>query len=199
MDDYLKEALEIARAQASVRVMSEEEITSFIQKVAAGIRTVAEGEMPVELDSADMQQDARKSIKEKSVTCLECGKTFKILTKRHLAMHGMDAAAYREKWGFKKDTPLVCKALQRERRRKMKDMKLWKSVARPNSTNTRRPAGFFFYRKGICCPGTAYALPGEHDAPTSPDRHRLCPLRPKHSPKDPSHEPSCFSRTRHAR
>ena len=115
MDDYLKEALEIARAQASVRVMSEEEITSFIQKVAAGIRTVAEGEMPVELDSADMQQDARKSIKE----------TFKILTKRHLAMHGMDAAAYREKWGFKKDTPLVCKALQRERRRKMKDMKLW--------------------------------------------------------------------------
>lgn len=105
MDDYLKEALEIARAQASVRVMSEEEITSFIQKVAAGIRTVAEGEMPVELDSADMQQDARKSIKEKSVTCLECGKTFKILTKRHLAMHGMDAAAYREKWGFKKDTP----------------------------------------------------------------------------------------------
>ena len=125
MDDYLKEALEIARAQASVRVMSEEEITSFIQKVAAGIRTVAEGEMPVELDSADMQQDARKSIKEKSVTCLECGKTFKILTKRHLAMHGMDAAAYREKWGFKKDTPLVCKALQRERRRKMKDMKLW--------------------------------------------------------------------------
>ena len=85
MDDYLKEALEIARAQASVRVMSEEEITSFIQKVAAGIRTVAEGEMPVELDSADMQQDARKSIKEKSVTCLECGKTFKILTKRHLA------------------------------------------------------------------------------------------------------------------
>ena len=125
MDDYLKEALEIARAQASVRVMSEEEITSFIQKVAAGIRTVAEGEMPVELDSADMQQDARKSIKEKSVTCLECGKTFKILTKRHLAMHGMDAAAYRDKWGFKKDTPLVCKALQRERRRKMKDMKLW--------------------------------------------------------------------------
>ena len=113
MDDYLKEALEIARAQASVRVMSEEEITSFIQKVAAGIRTVAEGEMPVELDSADMQQDARKSIKEKSVTCLECGKTFKILTKRHLAMHGMDAAAYREKWGFKKDTPLVCSAAAR--------------------------------------------------------------------------------------
>lgn len=125
MDDYLKEALEIARAQASVRVMSEDEITSFIQKLAQGIRSVAEGETSAELESGDMVLEARKSVKEKSVTCLECGKTFKILTRRHLASHGMDAAAYREKWGFKKDSPLVCKALQRERRKKMKDMKLW--------------------------------------------------------------------------
>lgn len=125
MDDYLKEALEIARAQASVRVMSEDEITSFIQKLAQGIRSVAEGDTPVELESGDLVLEARKSVKEKSVTCLECGKTFKILTRRHLASHGMDAAAYREKWGFKKDSPLVCKALQRERRKKMKDMKLW--------------------------------------------------------------------------
>ena len=43
MDDYLKEALEITRAQAGVRVMSEEEIATFIQRVALGIRAVAEG------------------------------------------------------------------------------------------------------------------------------------------------------------
>ena len=125
MDDYLKEALEITRAQAGVRVMSEEEIAAFIQKVAQGIKAVAEGETPVELDSGEMAVEARKSVKEKSVTCLECGKSFKILTKRHLASHGMTSAENREKWGFKKDAPLVCKALQRERRKKMKDMKLW--------------------------------------------------------------------------
>lgn len=72
-----------------------------------------------------MVEEARKSIKEKSVTCLECGKTFKILTKRHLASHGLDMASYKEKWGLKKDVPLVCKSLQRERRRKMKDIRLW--------------------------------------------------------------------------
>jgi len=125
MDDYLKEALEITRAQAGVRVMTEEEITSFIQKLATGIRSVAEGEAPVEFDTMEMAQEGRKSVKEKSVTCLECGKTFKILTKRHLASHGLETAEYREKWGLKKDAPLVCKALQRERRKKMKDMKLW--------------------------------------------------------------------------
>lgn len=125
MDDYLKEALEITKAQAGVRVMSEEEIASFIQKVSVSIRTVAEDDGPVEMDSVEIVQEARRSVKEKSVTCLECGKSFKILTKRHLANHGMTTAEYREKWGFKKDAPLVCKALQRERRKKMKDMKLW--------------------------------------------------------------------------
>jgi hypothetical protein len=32
MDDYLKEALEIVKAQASVRTMTEEEITSMVKK-----------------------------------------------------------------------------------------------------------------------------------------------------------------------
>ena len=125
MDDYLKEALEIVKAQASVRVMTEDEITTLVRRLSAGLKGIADSEAGGDDSALEGGLNPRKSIKEKSVTCLECGKTFKILTKRHLAMHGMDAAASREKWGFKKDTPLVCKALQRERRRKMKDMKLW--------------------------------------------------------------------------
>ena len=126
MDDYLKEALDIVKAQASVRIMAEDEIISMVRRLSSDIKNVAEGESCVEeLVSADVQSDPRKSIKEKSITCLECGKTFKILTRKHLASHGLDAAEYREKWGLKKDTPLVCKGLQRERRKKMKDMKLW--------------------------------------------------------------------------
>lgn len=124
MEDYLKHALEIVKAQASVRVMEEEAIISMVKAVAASLKqleeepdSVAEERMPV--------MEAAKSIKEKSVTCLECGKSFKIITKKHLATHGLDAAGYREKWGFKKNTPLVCKDLQRERRKKMKDMQLW--------------------------------------------------------------------------
>ena len=123
MDDYLKEALELARAQASVRVMSEDEIAAFVAKVAASLRALANGEAAC--DSGATAEDAKKSIKEKSVTCLECGKNFKILTNRHLAQHGLTSDEYREKYGIKKGTALVCKALQRERRKKMKDMQLW--------------------------------------------------------------------------
>ncbi|MGE4299520.1 MAG: MucR family transcriptional regulator [Desulfovibrionaceae bacterium] len=124
MEDYLKEALEIVKAQASVRNMTEEEITSMVKKLSDGIRNISE-EGGVSEEAPSSAQDAKKAIKEKSITCLECGKSFKILTKKHLATHGLTPEEYREKWGYKKGMPMVCKALQRERRKKMKDMKLW--------------------------------------------------------------------------
>ncbi len=123
MDDYLREALDIVKAQASVRNMTEDEIASMLTKLSCAIKGVCVGE--IEPDREVDPQAAQRSIKEKSITCLECGKGFKIITKRHLALHDLDAASYCEKWGFKKNTPLVCKSLQRERRRKMKDMQLW--------------------------------------------------------------------------
>ena len=124
MEDYLKHALEIVKAQASVRVMEEDAIISMVRAVAASLKQLEEEPEAVVEERVPVMEPS-KSIKEKSVTCLECGKTFKIITKKHLATHSLDAAGYREKWGFKKNTPLVCKALQRERRKKMKDMQLW--------------------------------------------------------------------------
>lgn len=129
MDDYLKGAIELARAQAGVRAMSEDEIAAFIQKVAGSLRNIAEGGSMPEVASADAV-DGRKSIREKSIICLECGKDFKILASRHIAQHGLTADEYREKYGLKKGTPLICKALQRERRKKMKDMQLWERRAK---------------------------------------------------------------------
>jgi len=125
MDDYLKEALEIVKAQASVRNMAEEEITSMVRKVAEGIRSLSDGVAVVDEGTAPVVTEPKKAIKEKSVSCLECGKVFKIITKKHLATHGLTADEYRAKHGYKKGTPLVSKSLQRERRAKMKDMKLW--------------------------------------------------------------------------
>jgi predicted transcriptional regulator len=70
--------------------------------------------------------DPKKSIREKSVICLECGKSFKILSKRHLAQHGLTPQEYKEKWGFKKNQSLVAKALSRQRKKKMQEIQLWK-------------------------------------------------------------------------
>lgn len=124
MDDYLKQALEIVKAQASVRIMSEEEITSMVKNLSHHLRHLED--LPAEeSEPAAVSISPAKSIKEKTITCLECGKSFKIITKKHLATHNLDADSYHEKWGIKKTTPLVCKELQRERRKKMREMKLW--------------------------------------------------------------------------
>ena len=130
MNDFLTEALELTKAQASVHKMTEDEIMSMITKLSARLQGIASGEQIEEtVEEKRPAVDAKKSIKERSITCLECGKVMKILTKRHLALHGLDAVSYREKWGFKKGTPLTCKELQRSRRAKMKDMKLWEKRA----------------------------------------------------------------------
>ena len=124
MDDHLKLAIQLATAQASVRVMEEEEMVGMIRSLSASLKKMTD--TPDEEDSDEpLTAQPSRSIKEKTITCLECGKVFKLITSKHLAQHGLDAESYRRKWGLKPDTPLVCKSLQRTRRKKMKDMKLW--------------------------------------------------------------------------
>lgn len=125
MDDFLKEALDIVKAQATVRTMTEEEILSMVRSLCKGIRSIGESTTDEEDVSTIPATDPKKAIREKSIICLESGKTFKVLTKRHLAKFGLTPDEYREKWGYAKKLPLVCKELQRQRRNKMKDMKLW--------------------------------------------------------------------------
>jgi len=128
MEEYVKEALEIVKAQASVRNMTEEEIASMVKSLAESIKSLSEGEEAPKEEQKEQEPpvDPKKAIREKSVVCLECGKTFKVLTKRHLATHGLTPAQYKEKWGYKKGAALIARSLARERRKKMQEMQLWK-------------------------------------------------------------------------
>jgi predicted transcriptional regulator len=94
----------------------------MVKKLSEGILAISEGSGGQ--DTGDTV-DPKKAIKEKTITCVVCGRPFKLLTKKHLATHGLTVEEYREHCGYKKGMPLVCKALQRERRQKMQDMKLW--------------------------------------------------------------------------
>ncbi len=138
MEEYLNGALEIVKAQAGVRAMTEEEMVAMVQKLTSEIKILCTQSCMAEGDcagAAEVSADAeasevchiepKKAIKEKAIVCCECGKSFKIITKRHLAQHGLTPETYREKFGYAKGTPLACKNLQRMRRNKMKDMKLW--------------------------------------------------------------------------
>ncbi|MDR2800714.1 MAG: MucR family transcriptional regulator [Desulfovibrio sp.] len=129
MDNYLKDALEIVKAQAGVRIMTEEEITTMVKKLADSIRSISDVPEETSVEES-MAIDPKKAIKERSITCVVCGKSFKLLTKKHLLTHGLTTEEYREQCGYKKGTRLVCRALQRERRKKMLDMQLWQRRAK---------------------------------------------------------------------
>jgi len=123
MEDHIKEALDIVKAQAGVRPMTDEEITSMVKKLSKSILAISEGKENIA--AGDEAIDPQKAIKEKSITCLVCGKAFKLITKRHLATHGLTVEEYLERFGYKKGTALVSKALRKARKRKMQEMKLW--------------------------------------------------------------------------
>lgn len=124
MEPYINSAIEIVKAQASIRSMTEEEMSSMIRTLAQSINKA----MP---ESAFYEEDApRKQLQgklpgEKSITCHECGKNFRLITRKHLLSHGLSEAEYKDKWGYPKSMSLVCKALQKERRKNMNSIKLW--------------------------------------------------------------------------
>ena len=135
MDDFMKQAIEIAKAQAAVRPMTSEQFMAFAKEIADGLRDTTSGAVRIKTPKEESLSaiEAKKSIKEKSVTCLVCGKSFKVLGKRHLATHGLSPKEYREKFGLRKRAPLICKSLARERREMMKGMRLWERKADKNS------------------------------------------------------------------
>ena len=125
MSDFMKEAMEIAKAQASVRPMSPDEITQFVINLAGKLKAASEGCACCASEEAAPAMNGKSSIKETSVVCLECGKKFKMLSKKHIESHGLTVEEYKEKYGIKKNVALVAKGLVRERRKKMQEMKLW--------------------------------------------------------------------------
>ena len=125
MDEYVKKALEVTRAQAGVRNMAEEEVGSMTASLASKLREL---DSPASVPIQDQQPavDPEKCIREKSVVCLECGKQAKSLTKKHLAQHGLTPQEYKDKWGLKRTQPLVAKSLSRQRRKIMHEKQIWK-------------------------------------------------------------------------
>ncbi len=121
MEDHLTMAIEIVKAQAKVRNMKEDEIRAMVARLSATIRDMD----LAAATGAAMPLNAKQAIRERTITCLESGKSFKILTRKHLAKYGLTPDEYRAKWGYVRDMPLVCKALQRARRKKMRELRLW--------------------------------------------------------------------------
>lgn len=106
---------EIASAYLSNNSLSAADVPNLITKVYVALGGVGnpEPDAVVELKPA---VSIRSSVKPDAITCLDCGKKFKML-KRHLNVdHGMTPEAYRARWGLAKDYPVVAADYAAKRR-----------------------------------------------------------------------------------
>ena len=134
MSNYREQAIAFADKQAAVKPMSAAEYAQCIRETEKELMALdaVEPEAPAaEAQAVQFACDPKRAIKENTITCAICGKSFRILTARHMESHGLTTEQYRALCGYKPGTPLVAKALQRERREKMQSMRLWEKT--PNN------------------------------------------------------------------
>lgn len=62
---------------------------------------------------AGLRADPRQAVEQDSIRCLVCAESFRQLTNTHLRGHRMTADEYKQRFGYNRGRPLMCRALSR--------------------------------------------------------------------------------------
>ena len=121
---------DIVSAQAGHTAMSSEDIVESLRRV---FRTLQEvqllGGVAENEEGSVTPRDPQSSIQRNQVLCLECGKAFKLLSNRHLALHDLTPRAYKHKYGIRMTQALSARTLSTRRRKLAKELGMGKQLA----------------------------------------------------------------------
>jgi predicted transcriptional regulator len=147
-------AKDLVMAQITAGQLPTENMQQALQRTYTSLMALKAQEetgtiSPVQIPEAG--PDWRKSITKHTVTCLECGLTFKQLSRRHLQDHGLDGRSYRTKYGIPRTQPLAAKDTTAIRKKIVQQTKPWEKapmfvkaqegkVAKKTGSRTRRRA-----------------------------------------------------------
>jgi predicted transcriptional regulator len=116
---------EIVKAQVSHTAMSADDLAEGIKRVYKALKWVESQEGKATTKDAEGQTlSGPESIQRNKVICLECGKDFKVITARHLALHGVDPKGYKQRHGIPLRQSLSSRSLSAKRRRVAKKLGL---------------------------------------------------------------------------
>lgn len=124
----LEIAAEIVQNQVSNNPMNSEEIVSSLKYVFTALQTMQKSEVDGTLleggkggeegsvgEKAQEKPDAKSSVQDDKIICLECGAEMRQLTAKHLGAHNLKPREYKQKYGFPLKQPLSAKSLTRAR------------------------------------------------------------------------------------
>ncbi len=128
---------EIVMAQASHSPLTPDDIVDSLRKTSQTLKDMQQMGNASEIDEA-ISRDPQSSIQRTQVICLECGKAFKLLSNRHLALHGLTPREYKQKHGIRLTQPLSARTLSARRRKLAKDSGMGKQLAEWRADRKRR-------------------------------------------------------------
>ncbi len=128
-DSLLNMAKELTVAQVESGNFLPEDMSRVLNSVYKTLSKLnaareAESVAPVAINSVDWKQ----SITQHAVICLECGTSFKQLSRKHLNQHNLDIKSYRNKFGIPSTQSLVARQTQARRREIAKQVKPWEKT-----------------------------------------------------------------------
>ena len=127
----LEMAKELVMAQIQARQIPPENLNSALQStydMLSRLEASEGGDRNGNAASATAPQvavDWKSSIKKNSVTCLECGESFKQLSLRHLKSHDLDPRSYRTKYKIPRTQALSARAVTARRRELAQEIRPW--------------------------------------------------------------------------
>lgn len=122
--DYIELAADIVSAYVSHNTIPASEVPALIRDVHGALTRINAAPAAPAAEAPRPAVNARKSVHDDFIICLEDGKKFKSL-KRHLrTQYNMTPEQYREKWGLPPDYPMVAPNYAKARSALAKEMGL---------------------------------------------------------------------------
>ena len=136
-NDLVRVTAEMVKAQASSSTMSGNELADSVKKVFRALRWVQSQEEKAAKAAEEPAMSGLDSIQRTKVICLECGKTFKQLSGKHLALHSLTPKEYKQKHGIPLRQSLSSRSLSAKRRKIAKAIGLGEKLAKARTKKKR--------------------------------------------------------------
>jgi predicted transcriptional regulator len=130
----LEMAKDLVMAQIAAHRLPPDEMHQALQQTYASLQALktqedAHGNVAVATpETLPERVNWRKSITKHTVTCLECGASFKQLSVKHLKEHGLDGRSYRVQYGIPRVQSLAAKEITSRRKEIIQRARPWEKA-----------------------------------------------------------------------
>jgi predicted transcriptional regulator len=128
METILEMTRDLITAQIRQRAITAETLDLWLGRTHGTLLELWEMEHTPGGEPMGIPIDWRSSITNRSITCLECSKVLRQLTRLHLRRHGLDAASYRIRFGIPAHVPLAARQVTARRQQIMRQFEVWKKA-----------------------------------------------------------------------